>query len=737
MIRAVDKHPLTLAVLTITQAVLALAPAALRAEDAATSVVITGKASAGPTATQSAPSQGSLEARSAQSIVNDSFIRNFTTPQADYTQIVASTPGAFGYSPNGVGLGDSKITLRGLSDSNMVYDFDGIPFNDTNGVSHHSWAYFPAPSLGGVIVDRGPGTAASIGQATFGGTVHLLSRTLEDERRTSVSASTGTWNTRILGLEHNTGNFGADGKSNLLVNVQDLKSDGYQTYNKQDRQFVSAKFQTALSNTTTLTLFGDIMELKNNTPSIKGVTRANHDAGLDNLLLSGDPAQPNYYGYNFYDLKTNFAYAAITTDLGDGWKLEDKLYRYQYHNKQNYNGTTITASSAVDKLNSYVTTGNVLRVSRESAAGILRAGLWLDRADSYRYQVPADPRTWVTQSAPNFSETYITTTVQPYVEYTFKVGETLEVTPGLKYASYKQDFVHLQDNGGAVGTLGGVYNKTTGVITGGAASLANAVTYTDVLPSVDVHYKIQPNWTAYGQLAAGDQIPSTSVFDVKDAKVSPAPKATKTKTVQVGTVWQSAQMSLAADVYHTKLDGAYTPLSPDANGNVGYVLSGTQVTQGIEAEGNFALGNGLSLYANATIGSLKYASGAISGQWVAGAPRNTQALGLNYQLGGWAANLSANRVGEMYNDAKDGTHQAFVIDPVVVTNLFVNYTVKNPVAFAKQARLQLGVNNLMNRHSIVGIASAATGSNSATPKSTDLLTVLPARSATLTATLDF
>jgi iron complex outermembrane receptor protein len=343
----------------------------------------------------------------------------------------------------------------------------------------------------------------------------------------------------------------------------------------------------------------------------------------------------------------------------------------------------------------------------------------------------------VNRATPNFSETYITTTVQPYVEYEFKLGDSLKVTPGLKYASYKQDFVHLKDNGGAVGPLGGVYNATTGVITGGAASLAHSITYTDLLPSLDVHYKLAPNWTAYAQLAAGDQIPSTSVFDVKDAKVSPAPKATKTQTLQFGTVWQSAQMSLAADVYHTKLDGAYTALSPDANGNVGYVLSGTQVTQGVEAEANFVLGQGFSAYVGATLGSLKYTSGAISGQWVAGAPKDTQTLGVNYQQGPWAANLSLNRVGRMYNDDKAGVHQAFVIDPVLLTNLFVNYTVKSPVAFAKQAKLQLGINNLMNQHSIVGIASAATGSSSAKPSAADLLTVLPARSLTMTATVDF
>lgn len=714
----------------------AASPFAVHAQEvlaAADSVVITGKAQGNGAAATTAPSQNTLEARSAQSAVSDAYIRNFTSPIADYTQVIASTPGTFSYSPNGVGLGDTKITLRGLSDSFMVYTFDGIPFNDTNGVSHHSWAFFPSQFLGGVVVDRGPGTAATIGQATFGGSAALQSRSLGSAQRTSLSATVGTWSTQVLGLEHETGAMGADGQSRLLFNVQGMKSDGYQTFNQQDRQTISGKFQTALGRDTTLTLFGSYLNLSNNTPNTKGVSRANHDAGNDRVLLSGDPARADYFGYNFYHLYTDFVYAGIDSDLGGGWKLEDKVYTYQYHNKQNYNGATISSSSAVDKLNSYVTSGNLLRVSQDSAAGTLRLGVWFDRADSFRYQIPSDPRTWVDQSAPNFSETYITTTWQPYVEYEWRLTEVFKVTAGLKYASYQQDFVHLQDNGGAVGTLGGTFNKATGTITGGAASLANSVRYTDALPSLDLHYLLAPNWSLYLQAAMGDEIPSTSVFDVKNARVSPTPKATRAKTIQLGTVWSSPQASISADVYRSRLEGAYTALPPDAAGNVGYVLSGTQVNQGLELEGNIALGGGLGLYASGTVGSLKYANG----QWVAGAPRDTQTLGLSYQQGPWAMNLSVNRVGKMFNDAKDGTHEAFVIDPVVLTNLYVNHTVALHSTLVKRLKLQWGVNNLMNRHSIVGIASPVAGSNSAKPNVADLLTVLPARSMSLTATLDF
>jgi iron complex outermembrane receptor protein len=213
-----------------------------------------------PGPTETAPSQGSLEARSAQSIVGDKFIRDYTSPVADYAQALSMTPGAFiSGTSNGVGLGDAKVTVRGLSDSNMVFSFDGIPFNDTNGVSHHSWVFFPSQFLGGAVVDRSPGGASTIGQATFGGSVDLQSRVLEADPRTSVTLSTGSWNTHLIDVERETGQMGTEGKSNLLFNVQDMKSDGYQTYNVQDRKAASLKYKTENSGGSVFTVFASVV----------------------------------------------------------------------------------------------------------------------------------------------------------------------------------------------------------------------------------------------------------------------------------------------------------------------------------------------------------------------------------------------------------------------------------------------------------------------------------------------
>ena len=59
-----------------------------------------------------------------------------------------------------------------------------------------------------------------------------------------------------MGLEHETGQFGTDGSSQpVVLNVHGMKSDGYQQYNKQKRDVLSAKYQDAISDNTAVTAF--------------------------------------------------------------------------------------------------------------------------------------------------------------------------------------------------------------------------------------------------------------------------------------------------------------------------------------------------------------------------------------------------------------------------------------------------------------------------------------------------
>jgi iron complex outermembrane recepter protein len=340
-------------------------------------------------AAQLAPSQSSLDARSAKSEISQDYIQNFTSPVSDYTELLNMAPGTFSVNPNGVGLGDSKTYFRGFADGQYTMTFDGIPFNDTNTPTHHSWAFFPAQFTGGVDFDRSPGSASTFGPTNFGGSVNLLSRPVPSDMDIRATASYGSFNTRLLALDLDSGQFGGkDKRSSLQIDLHQMLSDGYQTYNYQKRVAGSMKYQYRLNDKTTITLFTGLIDLWTNTPNTKGPTRAQVAQFGDNYLLSGDPSRADYYGYNFYHVQTDFEYIGINSDLGHGWRLDDKVYTYRYWNKQNYNGTTISKTSGTDKLNGYRKVGDVLSVNKDIYHGVFRTGMWYEWAYTDRYQIP-------------------------------------------------------------------------------------------------------------------------------------------------------------------------------------------------------------------------------------------------------------------------------------------------------------------------------------------------------------
>ena len=110
----------------------------------------------GSVAAALAPMDALLDATSARTIITPAFIQNFTSPIADYGEIVNMAPSTFTTSSDGVGLGQSKTVFRGFPDGDYNIDFDGIPFYDTNSPTHHSWAFFPAQSIGSVDLTARP-----------------------------------------------------------------------------------------------------------------------------------------------------------------------------------------------------------------------------------------------------------------------------------------------------------------------------------------------------------------------------------------------------------------------------------------------------------------------------------------------------------------------------------------------------------------------------------------------------
>jgi iron complex outermembrane receptor protein len=217
--------------------------------------------------------------------------------------------------------------------------------------------------------------------------------------------------------------------------------------------------------------------------------------------------------------------------------------------------------------------------------------------------------------------------------------------------------------------------------------------------------------------------------------VAVLPRPTAVKTYQVGSVVKFNRWTLDVDAYYSHFQNPYSSYL-DTTGESYFYQTGPSNTKGIEAESNILIGHGFSVYLNGTMGSAKYQEGkswANGGLWVASTPKNTEAIGLTYQLRNWDLGMFNKRVGPMYND--NGTlNQAVAIDPFNVTNLFMNYTFRGDT-YLRGTKIRFGINNLFDQHSIVGVAPASTKSN--VPAPGDILTLLPARSVSLTMTFGY
>jgi iron complex outermembrane receptor protein len=717
-----------------------------------------------------APLGNTLDATSAKTEISNAVITNFMAPVADFAEVMQQAPNAFSLNPNGIGLGQGKSYFRSFADGQYTMTFDGIPFEDTNSPTHHSWASFPAQWISSTDFDRSPGQASDFGPTNFGGSINMKSPELQADPDIRGTFSYGSFNTKLYSLDMDTGLLGTKKKDALLFNINAMTSDGYQTYNNQQRDAGYGKYQHRFSDTTSLSLYGGVVDIWNNTPNTTNPTRAQVAQFGDNYLLDGTPTlangtpDPYYFGYNTYHVQTDFEYAAFHTETSDGWKLDTKAYTTRYWNKQFYqNGATVNLTpakpSGVDKLNGYRHAGDTLVVSKETKWGVFRTGAWYDWAYTDRYQVPSNIITQQDTPLGNFHEHFITQSFQPFAEFEWRPTPKLVVTGGIKAADYKMSLNQYQDNGKTVGCLGGVastYPSTAGVFAGapscigGAAFASHSINYNNWLPTLTARYRVWRGWSLYGQFAEGSVIPPSSVFDFPGGNVVTPPKPTLAKTYQTGSVIKLNRWTLDVDAYYVHFQNGYQNYTDPVTLEPVFVATGPSNTKGIEAEGNVAIGHGFSVYANASIGSAKYQTGMNypnGGQWVANTPSNIEGVSLLYQHRNWDIGLVYKRVGQYYNDNGSLVYtingikvpypvdQAITIQPWELVNAYVNYTIKNSSRL-RGTKIQFAVNNLANAHNLTGVtpATAATASAPFVQSPGDLLNLLPGRSFTITIT---
>ena len=704
-------------------------------------------------AVQNAPIKALLDAASARTEITSGYIRNFTSPVTDFSDITQAAPGTVTWSVNGVGNGQAKTYYRGFADGNYTMTWDGVPFQDSNDPTHHSWAYVPAPAISYVDFDRSPGTASDVGPANYGGSIHMFSPMLGDTMGIKGSESYGSFNTNQYLGEFNSGLFGGKNpKANFWLEGHHMTSDGYQTNNFQQRTAATMKFTYKQSDTTNLAVVGTVVLVDSNTPN-NDATRAQIAAHGDNYLLDSNQnnadgsLNPNYYRYFTYHVPTNFEVVTFSTQLSDAWKFELKPYTYSYSNHQHYNNNFASTWSApanilkagINKLNQYNRIGNIATLSAASRFGVFRAGAWYELTATERYQVGSNPTNWVDSTNLKdlkFHEQFATNSMQPYAEYQLVAIPRWTITAGIKDAYYNMSLKQFAD-GKTVGNLGGLPWVT------------HSAGYNNWLPSLEANYRIRNNWSAYGQYGRGSVIPPSSVFDVTGALVAVTPKPIVASTYQGGSVVKLNRLMFDADVYYIHYQNSYSSFTPSSGPDAGfsyYYANPASNTVGFEGEANVALTHAISFFANGTVGHAKYESAAAQAAtgttpavaasteaWVANTPSDTETLGLTYRDKRFDLGIFNKRIGDRWGD--DGAyHQTIPYAPFQMTNLFLNYTLRGGSLF-DQSKIKLSLNNLFDNHDVVSVgpANSVTGNGVLYAQSpSDTLQLLPARSVMVT-----
>ncbi|MBB6142710.1 iron complex outermembrane receptor protein [Silvibacterium bohemicum] len=673
---------------------------------------------------QHALSQGSLDTVAPESAISNEFIREFTPPTTDYSEIINIAPGTISYNPNGVGLGQGTIYFRGFQDGDFDITWDGIPFNDSNNPTHHSWAFFPGPWIGSVNFDRSPGTASTIGQATYGGSINLLSPEVPSEQSVLPQVSYGSFNTLLIDGQYNTGMLGPRKNIGLTLDVHRITSNGFETLNYLERNAGDIKVLYKLSDRTVITGYSGVVHLFGNAPNVSPYRAQINAYGWNYLLQNNDPTSAFFQKYNTNTVPTDFEYVGIHSSLNRGWQVDVKPYTYSYNNAQYYandnpNDTTGLATGpngssgwitpancepegkiwpcAIDKVNSYRKYGETSTISQTSKYGVFRTGMWYEWATSNRFQFPSDPINHLDQAVPNFHENYWTNSYNPYVEYEWHATKKLTLIVGDKYAYYTLNFKQFADNGKVVGNLNG------------APSITSSGGFGSNLPSASANYRLTNNWSVYGQFGKGDEIPPTSIFDVAGGgkEISKLPSPQTTSAYQGGTVLKLNRVTFDADYYAVKFQNNYiqnvvtNPNNP-AFGLNEYFLGPDSITQGFEAETNASLGYGLNVYANGTIGKATYTGiGVPSGLNVTDTPSYTQGLGVTYQGHGMDLGIIEKRVGSYYDDNGSFHNQVYVA-PYNNVNLFLNYTIRKHSMF-DESKISFSINNLFNSENITDV----------------------------------
>jgi len=744
----------------------AVAPDAPVADDQSTSANQAGQANdkqsltsadimvIGSKAAQNAPLTASLTTTQPQSAVSREFIDN-ANAAADFNELIALTPGvSITGTGNGQGFGETKAVIRGFQDGEYNVTYDSIPFADTNNPTHHSTAFFPSNTIETVVVDRGPGNASQLGQATYGGNLNMYSRAASDKQGLQAQALLGNWNSFIGRLELQSGKIEKLGGAKFVLAGQFLRSDGALTNSPVNSKNLFFKGVIPIGPSNTLTVMSTYNRnfyyqsdvLKGATCGTGGTAAAvtsqlslANCTGASNIGqyglnygLGSDATKQDFWKYNRTDKTTDFSYLRLQSELGSGFSMDNRAYMYGYTNNtlsgnstavvtgfsgagtatSPYKAITNTNVPGYNKMNKYRVLGYIGQLEYGFKYGKIKVGAWYEHSNTWRHTFDFDWNTGLPSYDQKFASGTTATAIYPSIalanvkyeqnsawnqyqlfsEVEFRPFEALVITPGVKY-------VH--------------FNRSVNALVNADANRSpanNSATWTKTLPFATVNWQIARSLALYGQYAQGMYVPDLSSFytpsndssslAAQNAALAKVQPQTSTN-YQIGAVWHGEKVSIDVDGYIINVGNKIAADTSVGAPSGALTNIGTVHYKGVEGQISVNPIARLTLFAN---GSYNYAHSQDTGAQIAKAPFMTAAAGAIYKHNGLRISYNQKFTGPAYAKDYTGTigYRQYRMSPYSVGEFAISQEI------GANFRLGATVSNVFNSRAITAISAGKT-----------------------------
>ena len=515
-----------------------------------------------------------------------------------------------------------------------------------------------------------------------------------------------------------------------VISAQYIKTDGRLSLSGYNQKNIFGKVVIPLASSVHLTLLSTYNKNHFFQPDKNGVTLAQEALYGKYYNLNDDPTSQSYYRYNVTTKTTDFEIAKLDAEIAPGTTFTNTAYTYYYDNETlsgnsattiptgvlstTNSATTVTLANGTKaagvpgytKTNKYRVWGDIPKARFDFGFGALTAGMWIERADTFRQQTDVNLLTrgfnYVEQKVTNpmpgavtplyvkFNQNSGFNHTEEFAELELRPLPGLTITPGYKHVDFNLK-------------IDAAYNQTT------RYAQVISKTYTKDLPFATINYSINPQLSVYGQYAQGMAVPILGNLYVNNPSLSSIQPQTSTN-YQAGAVYHGERLSLDADVYYIKINNKIqqeTIIDNTGVSQTAYFNAGRVLYKGVEGQATYALPGGIAVFAN---GSLNYAKEAGTHNPVANAPKATAAAGLLYKHGPFRFSLIDKWTGPQYatSEGLDPTQTYFVlqrsvrISPYNTTILAASYQWRN-------LRFGLDVTDLFNSRKIENIGLSGSG----------------------------